>query len=733
MEKIVFYVSVQGNDSWTGRLAAPNGAGTDGPFESLHGARNAVRKLRAEADEKGLAQAVEVQIRGGTHHLREPLLLTAQDSGTAELPITWCAYEGETPVLSGGQVVTGWSPHQGKVLKATIPQARGGHYKTRQLFFKGKRVARACWPKPDPADPHNTGWAFTDGPENPVGWPGERVEAPKPHDWYGGEGFRWGMDVDENHGRAFRYREKDFPRRWAKPAEAEVTIFPGPSWFRMMLPIERIDEERQTIVLRDQIPSYERLPWSCILIYLRNNRFRVENVLEELTQPGEWVLDGEDGTLYFWPPEEMADGDVVIPVQDKLLELREAKHVVVRGLTFTQTRDGQNTHRDGLVGYGAIFPFPGWRYCGEAVRLWSACHCTIEECLFDAVGGNAIYIEQASHRNLVRRNTIRHAGSHGVSLMGNKLRHPMYNRVEDNEIHHTGVYLNLTAGVFLGLCDSNIVGHNFIHDMPHHAVCMATNGLGRNIVEYNEIRRCALDMHDTAAINSWMDVPGEGWPMLPDQPRAGHVIRYNLITDVRGANVGADGKIVTPWNTIGIYCDDGTSNCFIYGNIIARVGIGLQFHSCQHNHAENNIVVDCVMAVWDCNAASGRPGNEAMIPFRRGHRITKNIFCLERAKPTLYLIHGYDEMLWLEADHNVIHTQEGAAAPAVRFSHPETDEPAPMVLDRWRKEGFDVHSVHGDPMFVDKAKDDFRLKPDSPALKMGFVPIPMEQIGIRKK
>ena len=30
---------------------------------------------------------------------------------------------------------------------------------------------------------------------------------------------------------------------------------------------------------------------------------------------------------------------------------------------------------------------------------------------------------------------------------------------------------------------------------------------------------------------------------------------------------------------------------------------------------------------------------------------------------------------------------------------------------------------------LDKAKDDFRLKPDSPALKLGFQPIPVDKIG----
>jgi len=47
----------------------------------------------------------------------------------------------------------------------------------------------------------------------------------------------------------------------------------------------------------------------------------------------------------------------------------------------------------------------------------------------------------------------------------------------------------------------------------------------------------------------------------------------------------------------------------------------------------------------------------------------------------------------------------------------------------WRALGFDARSVVADPLFQDRGHDDYRLRPESPALKLGFQPIPVEKIG----
>ena len=54
------------------------------------------------------------------------------------------------------------------------------------------------------------------------------------------------------------------------------------------------------------------------------------------------------------------------------------------------------------------------------------------------------------------------------------------------------------------------------------------------------------------------------------------------------------------------------------------------------------------------------------------------------------------------------------------------------TLEQWRARGHDKNSLVADPLFVGWEKDDFRLKTDSPALKLGFSPIDVSRVGPRK-
>ena len=62
-----------------------------------------------------------------------------------------------------------------------------------------------------------------------------------------------------------------------------------------------------------------------------------------------------------------------------------------------------------------------------------------------------------------------------------------------------------------------------------------------------------------------------------------------------------------------------------------------------------------------------------------------------------------------------------------------TAEPAPRLanwtLEEWQQKGHDRASLIADPLFEDPQNGDFRLRPGSPALALGFKAIDMSTVG----
>ncbi len=82
---LTWYVSPSGNDRWSGTLAVPDAANSDGPFATLERARDVIRKLKLE---EGLKESATVLVRGGKYFQDHTIVFTAQDSGTSEFPIS---------------------------------------------------------------------------------------------------------------------------------------------------------------------------------------------------------------------------------------------------------------------------------------------------------------------------------------------------------------------------------------------------------------------------------------------------------------------------------------------------------------------------------------------------------------------------------------------------------------------------------------------------------------------
>ncbi|NUQ64741.1 MAG: right-handed parallel beta-helix repeat-containing protein [Pirellulales bacterium] len=702
--KTVFYVSPRGNDQWSGKLPATDAQQQNGPFATPAAARDAIRRLRRE---KRLAGEVDVLLLDGTYRLAEPLLLTSEDSGTPEQPVRWTAFPGHHPVLSGARVVDGWQPYQGKVMQTALPEAAEGKWTLRQLFHRGQRQPRARWPNADPADPLYSGWAFI-----------ETTAASAPHP------------------NTHRFTSGQTPRSWAHPEQAEINVFPWYCWVNDLIPVRSATVAEPLITLA-RAPNFGFMP------LMPGNRFCVENVLEELDQPGEWCLRPDTGTLYFWPPEELRPGDVTAPVIDTLIELRGTaesplRHLTISGLTFTQTRTPfpEHLHEN--------FHSPTKR--GAGVTLEHCEDCRIEENRFVMLGGDGVRLQGPNAGNEIVGNEIGHAGGAGVVLVsldkdGNagdtkdfadpavlrrhSSRYPklVRNVVSDNTIHHCGYFKKNCGGVQMYGINSvdNVISHNHIHDMSDKGMVMQ-DGFGRYVVEYNDMHDLGREIADTGGImvNRWF--------VLDDNPELsrGAIIRFNRIRNCIGCGAYAEarhpkgegdrttagGRIWTPYYTWGIYFDNSGRKNTVFGNIVISTvlgGVSLPVGEPRDNVVANNIFI-------------GSSGNQVDLRMDGGNnRFVRNIVYYADPKAMLLAASSTTREAVAECDDNVYFLAANQE-PQIRGAGSLSD---------WKKLGFDQHSLVVDPKFVDVENGDYRLRPESPAFSLGFQPIPVDRIGPR--
>ena len=705
---IAFFVATDGNDAWSGTLPESNAGDSDGPFATLGRARDAVRELKAEG---GLKQPVEVVIRGGVYFLEEPLRLGAEDSGSEACPITYKAHGDEKVVLSGGRIITKWKPYKGEIMQSEFAEVKDGLWKVRQLFFEGKRQRRARWPDYDPHDPLYGGWAFV----------------------------RETVPADEERPRSFRCDSEAPVKRWAKPQQGEVFVFPWRCWQNDLVPIEGVDRESGTITMtRDILPGWNPLT--------KGNRFRVENVLEELDTPGEWCVDTETGTLFFWPPGE---GEVSVPVNDRLIEMKGTREapiafVGIEGVTFAQTL--------------SLFPARGYAVQSDGCSMYleNAAHCRVANNVFDQVGGDAIRLQNHNAHNEITGNEIMGAGAQGVcftgsgggnthtwrgkiDVLGQMAREKAVaegNVVSGNHIHHCGALEKHAAGVFFFNINAvdNIVAHNLIHDMPRYGIALQI-GLGGNVIEYNDIHRVSLETADTGGIET------NRWFVLDDVEKfsRGNVVRYNRVRDAIGCGAydkplqpmppssrKAGGRIWTPYYSWGIYFDNSPMDVTVYGNIVVgNVLGGIMILGAGKNVVfENNVLVDASRSqLYYSSISTGGdygPGE--------GNRFVRNIVAYRDPEALLVRIGKRPtEAIIATSDYNV-YFHSGGKPLSVDLPGVEMCE----SFGKWREFGYDIHSVNADPLFVDPANGDYRLRPDSPALELGFKSIPQERIGLPK-
>lgn len=658
------YVSATGHDANPGTAQAP--------FASLARARDAVRALRAQGPLA--AGGVEVEVGPGSYEQSLPLELNAQDSGSATAPVVFRAAPGAEVRLTGGRTVpsTAFQPVRDEQVLArldpaarervvvadlrglgitelgTVPDKFQGALPGPEVFCNDQRLTLARWP--------NQGWAT-------ISRIIETGSIPRVGD-------------TTVKGGVFEVAD-DRVARWRVADGVWLHGYWCFDWYAEVIRVQSIDPATRQITLAK--PSVYGVKQG----NPSPRRFYALNLLEELDQPGEYVIDRTDGRLYLWPSVDLANARIVVSLlRGPVVALKEASHVVLRGFIVEAVQG------NGIDVLG-----------GSHNRILA---CDVRNCRdmgINVSGGDGHRVEACD---------VHETGTGGIGLVGGdrKTLTPAGHEAVNNHIwafsRHKLTYSNALQIGGVG----NRAAHNLIHDAPHQAI-----GIGGNdhVFEYNVVHHICTETDDCGAYYKGRNPSCRG-----------NIVRYNFWHHI-GSPMGHGNAAV--------YFDDGDGGDVVFGNVFFRCGdpgkgsFGTVFSHGGHDLlAENNIFIECKRALGSA------PWND------------------KRWKDALNGggDQGWQTRLLKEVD--ITRPPYTTRYPElVGFMDPPPDRPrvnravrnlivmgADVSSGNWQVSAEGNWVTEQDPGFVDAARGDFRLRPDAAVFAKipGFQPVPFERMGL---
>ncbi len=546
----VFYISPNGSDANPGTETQP--------FLTIEKARDAVRAINGD-----MTSDILVYLHGGTYRLSQTLTFDARDSGTNSFNVVYKAHPGETPVVSGGERITGWRADAGGRWRADtkLPDFR-------QLYVNGSRCVMA----------------------HGGGLPGAEL--------YGEDGYT------SSDARMANWANQDdiefvYDVEWSRSLVKVSSIKPGQggSIVTMQQPYFRLSRTKDGV--QTKLPTY------------------IQNAMELLDEPGEWYLNRKTHVVYYLPRsgENPAQSEVIAPVVERLVEVKGSldapiHNICFQGITFAHagwTRPSESGHidvqanftisREHLIQRGARVsnvhdeniksPSAIVLHAAEAVRF--------ERCTFTKFGSSGIDLEHGARNNIILGCKFHDLSGSAIQVGDVIDHHPLDrrvvaagNQIVNNYIHDVAKEYVGGVGIFAGYADDTLIAHNEICHLPYTGISIGwgwgeedaggggyfqpfyyhTPTIARKYtVQFNHIHHVMQQRNDGGGIYTLGMIPYT-------------VLRGNYIHD----SVGKPG---------GVYLDEGTANVEVTGNIVHSVPKSMNYNNNHVNEWNQNRKGSC--------------------------------------------------------------------------------------------------------------------------------------------
>ncbi|MBK1840815.1 right-handed parallel beta-helix repeat-containing protein [Azospirillum sp. YIM B02556] len=490
-----FYVATNGNDSWSGRLAAPNADGTDGPFATLERAQGAMRATGIR----------DTYVRGGTYAMARTVTLTGADNGVRIM-----AFPGETPVFSGGERVGGFTAIGGGLYAAATSA---------------------------------TGLDLSIG--------GVRQKVAQTGDWNAGDAKSGWSVLEAAAGGASKTSLRVGAGDGAMAAVLAAGIQPGT--MVQTFDTERLSDNIVGVAAADAGSRTITFTQGVKYALRGGGTYRLLNDDAFIRDAGEFAWQAETGRLVVKPQDPgtlLAQGAVVARL-GTLLALNGASGVTLQGLTFADTTwDGSALTLTNASGNSIA----GNRFvnAGTAMTLTGSSGNVIEANRMEHLGAGGIKVTYGSNGNRISANILSDIGEVLKDVAGIQLYGTSGTLISGNDIRNStryGISIKNWDGATVNT--DTVVEYNRLYNtMTETADGGAIEMLGRSNVDTRTIIR-GNDIRDVGGLatdgSGWLDRQ-KSFGIYLDDMANGVTVQDNFIQNTGWASVfihGGDSNTVT--------------------------------------------------------------------------------------------------------------------------------------------------------------------------------------------
>lgn len=486
-----FYVSEKGDDHWSGTLSEPNANHTDGPFLTIERARKAVRELKSKVFfpkdppvEKrwigsphplGRGRDILVYIREGIYPLKQRLVFEPSDGGErveTNLPtgafeyhklkdhyVTYAAYPGEKPVITGEVPITGWKK------TGEIWSARFDADSAAMLVVNGKKQVLARTPN---------------------------------------EGYFVPPAISKTTQELY-FRKGDI-KSWKEMEGNRVVMLLR--WHTGINSVSKVDEKNGIITLKTPQEGIVIIP----------PRYFVENVKALLDTPGEWFFDKKLKEINYIPANGITDpnlANIGVPMINQLVDVRgkigePVRNLRIYGLTFEGAITGKNIaihNWDGVDGSTGVAETASPANCAISYEFAHACEFADSE--VRSCNGTGILVKRGCYQTRILNNRFETLDDGGIYANGPAKPRDGREIIRETSISHNKLYDCGGVNILSNYSLLTTISHNYI-TKTRGRYGIDVGGWsnqeeaidGGYIVEYNHLDDVQRDADDSGAIKT---------------------------------------------------------------------------------------------------------------------------------------------------------------------------------------------------------------------------------------